>query len=112
MFPNAFVAHSNNLKLAQRMYQARVLELKQLILAEEARFKFVSFGVLFHFVAYPFVSSVAAEIEAIRAGKWDTKMGNGLGFDETSPDGLAPSPQSEVCLFIGLTLRKLSCQQL
>lgn len=42
MFLNTFVAHSNNLKLAQRMYQARVLELKQLILAEEARFKFVS----------------------------------------------------------------------
>ena len=41
MFLNTFVAHSNNLKLAQRMYQARVLELKQLILAEEARFKFV-----------------------------------------------------------------------
>jgi hypothetical protein len=41
MFPNTFVAHSNNLKLAQWMYQARVLELKQLILAEEARFKFV-----------------------------------------------------------------------
>ena len=40
MFLNIFVAHSNNLKLAQRMYQARVLELKQLILAEEARFKF------------------------------------------------------------------------
>lgn len=40
MFLNTFVAHSNNLKLAQRMYQARVLELKQLILAEEARFKF------------------------------------------------------------------------
>ena len=42
MFLDTFVAHSNNLKLAQRMYQARVLELKQLILAEEARFKFVS----------------------------------------------------------------------
>ena len=41
MFSNTLVAHSNNLKLAQRMYQARVLELKQLILAEEARFKFV-----------------------------------------------------------------------
>jgi hypothetical protein len=41
MFFNPFVAHSNNLKLAQRMYQARVLELKQLILAEEARFRFV-----------------------------------------------------------------------
>jgi hypothetical protein len=39
---NTFAAHSNNLKLAQRMYQARVLELKELILSEEARFKFVS----------------------------------------------------------------------
>ena len=41
MVLNTLVAHSNNLKLAQRMYQARVSELKQLILAEEARFKFV-----------------------------------------------------------------------
>ena len=42
MFLNAFAAHSNNLTLARLMYQARVLELKELILAEEARFKFVS----------------------------------------------------------------------
>jgi hypothetical protein len=41
VFPDSYIAHSNNLKLAQRMYQARVLELKQLILAEEARFKSV-----------------------------------------------------------------------
>ncbi|KAI0004996.1 hypothetical protein BJV74DRAFT_806278 [Russula compacta] len=71
-------AHSNNLKLAQRMYQARVLELKQLILAEEAQF-----------------NSVAAEIEAIRSGKWDTEIEKGLGVGEASPDRLARSPQSE-----------------
>ncbi|KAI0304121.1 hypothetical protein BC826DRAFT_981631 [Russula brevipes] len=71
-------AHSNNLKLAQRMYQARVLELKQLILAEEARF-----------------NAVAAEIEAIRAGKWDTKIEKGLVVDESTPDRPPPSPPSE-----------------
>lgn len=55
VFLNAFVAHSNNLKLAQRMYQARVLELKELILAEEARFKFVS--VMESHSNSPFISS-------------------------------------------------------
>ncbi|KAH9977802.1 hypothetical protein BGW80DRAFT_1284277 [Lactifluus volemus] len=61
--------HSNNLKLAQRMYQARVLELRELILEEEARFK-----------------SVAAEIEAIRSGKWDTRIADRLSVDEDIPD--------------------------
>ncbi|KAF8261396.1 hypothetical protein EI94DRAFT_1746111 [Lactarius quietus] len=71
-------AHSNNLKLAQRMYQARVLELKQLILEEETRFR-----------------SVVAEIEAIRAGKWDAQIEKRLEVDEYVPDNMAPSPQSE-----------------
>ena len=56
MLINTFVAHSNNLKLAQRMYQARVLELKQLILAEEARFKFVFHLKALHFVTYLFAT--------------------------------------------------------
>jgi hypothetical protein len=95
---NAFAAHSNNLKLAQRMYQARVLELKELILAEEARFKFVRLReISLPFYVYLVASSVAAEIEAIRAGKWDTKLEKGLEIAEDSPDRLAPSPQSEVC---------------
>ncbi|KAN0126847.1 hypothetical protein V8E52_000487 [Russula decolorans] len=94
MFLNTFVAHSNNLKLAQRMYQARVLELKQLILAEEARF-----------------NSVASEIEAIRAGKWDVKIEKDLEVDETTPDRPSPSqsPQSEVCPSISSTSQELNC---
>ncbi|KAH9965952.1 hypothetical protein BC827DRAFT_1181226 [Russula dissimulans] len=90
-------AHSNNLKLAQRMYQARVLELKQLILAEEVRFKFVIVvETLFPLLAYCLISSsVAAEIEAIRAGKWDVKIEEDLGVDESSSDRLALSPKSE-----------------
>lgn len=87
-----------------------MLELKQLILAEEARFKFVliikPYSTL-SFILF-FISSVAAEIEAIRAGKWDTEIEKGLEVDETTPDRLAPSPQSEVCLSIGFTFRRLS----
>ncbi|KAI0307180.1 hypothetical protein B0F90DRAFT_1685972, partial [Multifurca ochricompacta] len=60
------------------MYQARVLELKQLILAEEARFK-----------------SVAAEIEAIRAGKWFTPIERRPSANECPPDKLELPPQSE-----------------
>lgn len=115
MFLNTFVAHSNNLKLAQRMYQARVLELKRLILAEEARFKFVFILEPYTFVAYLFaVSSVATEIEAIRAGKWDVKIEKDLGVDETTPDrpSPSPSPQSEVCLSINSTSQELSCPNL
>lgn len=50
------------------------------------------------------VSSVAAEIEAIRAGKWDSEIEKDIAVDETTSDKLASSPQSEVCLSIRLTL--------
>src|SRR5579863_3322556 len=84
------------------MYQARVLELKELILTEETRFKFVHFrhGSLLPFYPYLVASSVAAEIEAIRSGKWDTELEKGLGIAEGTPDKLAHSPQSEVCPLI------------
>ncbi|KAI9448053.1 hypothetical protein H4582DRAFT_1898251 [Lactarius indigo] len=60
------------------MYQARVLELKQLILAEEVRFR-----------------SVAAEIEAIRAGKWDAQIEKRLEVGEYVTDKMALSSQSD-----------------
>ncbi|KAI9466996.1 hypothetical protein BJY52DRAFT_1235753 [Lactarius psammicola] len=60
------------------MYQARVLELKQLILAEEVRFR-----------------SVATEIEAIRAGKWDAQIEKRLGDGEYVTDRVGHSSQSE-----------------
>lgn len=84
------------------MYQARVLELKQLILAEEARFR----SVLLYYYIYPvglayfLVSrSVAAEIEAIRAGKWDAQIERRLGSVEYVTDRIALSSQSDVCVF-------------
>jgi hypothetical protein len=64
-----------------------------------------------HFVAYLLaISSVAAEIEAIRAGKWDVKIEKDLGVDETTPDrpSPSPSPQSEVCPSISSMSQELS----
>ena len=79
-----------------------MLELKQLILAEEARFR----SVLLYYYIYPvglayfLVSrSVAAEIEAIRAGKWDAQIERRLGSDEYVTDRIALSSQSDVCVF-------------
>jgi hypothetical protein len=83
------------------MYQARVLELKQLILAEETRFRSILVYYLYPvFWAYLFIArSVAAEIEAIRAGKWDTQIEKRLDTDEYATDKTAPASPSEVCLF-------------
>lgn len=82
------------------MYQARVLELKQLILAEETRFRSALACYLYPvFLAYFLVArSVAAEIEAIRAGKWDAQIEKRLGADEYVTDKMTPSSQSEVCV--------------
>lgn len=64
-----------NLRLAQQHYRARVLELRDLIAAEEEKFKsvsstarqlFVSFGTCFR--------RLAAEIDDIRSGVWDDKI--------------------------------------
>ena len=91
-----------------------MLELKQLILTEEVRFKFV-FILEPHaltLLRLPSFSSVAAEIEAIRAGKWDLKIAKDLGVDDTTLDrssqSPSPSPQSEVCPFISSTSQELS----
>ncbi|THH15488.1 hypothetical protein EW146_g4990 [Bondarzewia mesenterica] len=51
----------SNLKLAQRMYEARLLEIRELIAAEETKFK-----------------TVVAEIDAIRLGAWDDRIGERL----------------------------------
>ncbi|KAL0949517.1 hypothetical protein HGRIS_009568 [Hohenbuehelia grisea] len=48
---------ASHLKLAQKHYQIRVLELRDLIAAEEAKFK-----------------TLVSEIDAIRSGLWDTKI--------------------------------------
>jgi hypothetical protein len=39
---------------------------------------------------------VAAEIEAIRAGKWDAQIEKRIGTDEDVTDKVAPSSPSEV----------------
>jgi hypothetical protein len=98
VFLNAFAAHSNNLKLAQRMYQARVLELKELILAEEARFKFVFFRheILLSLCAHLVASSVAAEIEAILSFGLNLRMFNYWFVASQRDRGLRIRPHGRV----------------
>ena len=83
------------------MYQARVLELKQLILAEETRFRSILMHYLYPvFLAYFFIArSVAAEIEAIRAGKWDAQIEKRHDADKYATEKMVPSSPSEVCVF-------------
>ncbi|KAG1820145.1 uncharacterized protein BJ212DRAFT_1001490 [Suillus subaureus] len=74
--PHALV----NLKLAQKFYGARLLELRDLIAAEEVKFK-----------------TIVAEIQDIRAGKWDDKIRaklSGTEFDHEVEHAAAPT-QSE-----------------
>ncbi|OSD04251.1 Bromodomain-domain-containing protein [Trametes coccinea BRFM310] len=63
-----------HLKLAQRYYFARVTELKELITAEEAKFK-----------------RLVTEIDEIRSGAWDDKIRASIGVDPT-PDQTADGP--------------------
>ena len=95
------------------MYQARVLELKQLILAEETRFRSILISYLYPVVlAYLFTArSVAAEIEAIRAGKWDAQIEKRLDADEYATDKMAPSSPSEVCVLYYSYLLQLARTQ-
>ncbi|KAG2367340.1 hypothetical protein BDR07DRAFT_1393692 [Suillus spraguei] len=71
--PHALV----NLKLAQKFYNARLLELRDLIAAEEVKFK-----------------TIVAEIQDIRAGKWDDKIRaklSGTDFEHEAEHDTAPT---------------------
>ncbi|KAG1752749.1 uncharacterized protein EDB91DRAFT_1294007 [Suillus paluster] len=72
--PHALV----NLKLAQKFYSARLLELRDLIAAEEVKFK-----------------TIVAEIQDIRAGKWDDKIRAQLSGTEIEPESELDSAQIE-----------------
>lgn len=77
--PHALV----NLKLAQKFYSARLLELRDLIAAEEVKFK-----------------TIVAEIQHIRTGKWDDKIRAKLSGIEFEPEEEhdAPPTQSETAV--------------
>ncbi|KAG1755651.1 hypothetical protein EDB19DRAFT_1901855 [Suillus lakei] len=75
--PHALV----NLKLAQKFYSARLLELRDLIAAEEVKFK-----------------SIVAEIQDIRAGKWDDKIRAKLSGVEIEPEAEHHDAQREIAV--------------
>ncbi|KZT05506.1 uncharacterized protein LAESUDRAFT_726769 [Laetiporus sulphureus 93-53] len=77
---NAAPRSKVHLKLAQHHYQRRVLELRELIAAEEAKFK-----------------TLVAEIDQIRDGLWDDKIRAQLGINAPARDVKEEdaAPQSE-----------------
>lgn len=64
-----------HLKLAQRHYSARLSELRDLIVAEEAKFK-----------------RIVAEINDIRNGNWDDKIRNKLATGVSHSEETSPPP--------------------
>ncbi|KIK48921.1 hypothetical protein CY34DRAFT_797711 [Suillus luteus UH-Slu-Lm8-n1] len=72
--PHALV----NLKLAQKFYSARLLELRDLIAAEEIKFK-----------------TIVAEIQHIRAGKWDDKIRAKLSGIDFEPEEEHDAPPTQ-----------------
>ncbi|KAI6047149.1 hypothetical protein EDC04DRAFT_3135854 [Pisolithus marmoratus] len=68
-----------HLKLAQHHYSARLLELRDLIVAEEANFK-----------------RIVAEINEIRSGSWDEKIKNKLSDGVPYSEETSPSPAQNV----------------
>ena len=88
-----------NLKLAQKFYQARVVELRQLIAAEEANFRYFTLYATRSTADLESSRIVASEIEAIRSGAWDDKISERLGLDpvieETKP--VSPVIEDVVC---------------
>lgn len=98
MTPRFHTIHSDslsapvNLTLAQRQYSARLVHLRDLIAAEEVKFKQV---ILLHLVATLTHSScvrrIAAEIDAIRSGAWDDKIRSNI----TSNGNAIPSDVAE-----------------
>ena len=63
-----------NLNLARRHYRLRFEELRELILAEESKFKCVSLMFSCSEPSRETLRTVLKEIEEIRAGLWDTKI--------------------------------------
>lgn len=87
-----------NRKLAEVHYAARVMELRDLILQEETRFKCVCFTSQVPGSSLTTLSTtrtVLTEIEEIRSGLWDEKIKTALGIVSPEPTPEVP-PTPEV----------------
>ncbi|KAI0750804.1 hypothetical protein C8Q80DRAFT_1153974 [Daedaleopsis nitida] len=67
-----------NLRLAQKYYVARIKELRELIAAEEQKFK-----------------TLVTEIDEIRSGEWDDKIRVSMGLEPPPQREEQPEPESE-----------------
>ena len=82
-----------NRKLAEVHYAARVMELRDLILQEETRFKCVYFAPqvpISSLTAPSTTRTVLTEIEEIRSGLWDERIKTALGI--VSPELVPEAP--------------------
>jgi len=89
---------SVNRQLAEVHYKARVMELRDLILQEETRFKCVGFASRVpgsSLTAVLTTRTLLTEIEEIRSGLWDERIKTALGIVSPEPIPEAP-PTPEV----------------
>jgi bromodomain-containing protein 8 len=90
------------LKLAQIHYQVRILELRELILAEELKFKRVLISdICAAFLNNSSYRAILAEIDEIQAGLWDDKIRADLGIsspaEPVSRHSSAPKVNLSLC---------------
>lgn len=86
---NVLPVADTNLNLARKHYRLRFEELRELILAEESKFKCVPLIFPRSEPSRETSRTVLKEIEEIRAGLWDTKIHAGT-TDESSMEKVCP----------------------
>lgn len=85
-----------NLRLAERHYRIRILELRELIAAEEAKFKY-AIACLPHCEALTacIIRTLVTEIDEIRGGLWDDKIRASLAMSPAEPEPEPEFPPAE-----------------
>lgn len=80
------IAAEKHLKLAQRYYVARVKELRELIAAEETKFKCVITLLKHAWCSHRSLRKLVTEIDEIRSGAWDDKIRVSVGIANEEPE--------------------------
>ena len=109
-----YVAHTN-LALAQHYYRARLIELRELILSEEAKFKWVYLEFCMEILGLLTSRRIVSEIDEIRLGRWDERIKEeSVECIPSSTGSISYAPLavvSHICLMLFTTLSCLTSQQ-
>lgn len=87
-------AADHHLRLAQKYYVARVTELRELIAAEEAKFKFVLLQRCEGGTLTRSCRQLVAEIDEIRSGAWDDRIRESIGSAPERVKSVEVPPES------------------